>query len=145
MSPLGITSINRDQPSIFLDTVGLIALWDRDDQWHLSATQAFQEISKQQARLYTSALVLSECANAAAWRPYRRSAAALWLELKKVGRVFHPTEEDWEEAWVEYRSGPEGGPGVVDLISFRAMRHWKLERAFTNDRHFREAGFQVLF
>jgi len=65
--------------------------------------------------------------------------------MKAAGHIFHPTEEDLGEAWSEYRSGPVGGPGVVDLISFRAMRHWKLDRAFTNDRHFREAGFQVLF
>jgi predicted nucleic acid-binding protein len=132
-------------PPVFLDTVGLIALWDRDDQWHPPAPRAFQEVSKQRARLYTSTLVLLECANAAARRPYRGIVAALWLEMKAAGRVFHPTEEDWEAAWSDYKNGPEGGPGVVDLISFRAMRHLKLERAFTNDRHFREAGFQILF
>jgi len=131
--------------SIFLDTVGLLALWDRSDQWHLSATQAFQEFSQERASLYTSSLVLLECANAAARRPYRTVVAALWRDMKAAGRVFLPAEEDWEAAWLAYDQGAVGGPGVVDLISFRAMRHLSIERAFTNDRHFRDAGYNVLF
>lgn len=130
---------------IFLDTVGLLALWDRSDQWHGLATQAFQEFSKERASLYTSSLVLLECANAAARRPYRTVVAALWREMKAADRVFQPSEKDWEEAWSDYGGGTAGGPGVVDLISFRAMRQLGIERAFTNDRHFRDAGFRVLF
>jgi predicted nucleic acid-binding protein len=130
---------------VFLDTVGLLALWDRSDQWHAPATRAFQEFSKERASLYTSSLVLLECANAAARRPYRTVVAALWREMKAAGRIFQPTEKDWEEAWLDYERGAVGGPGVVDLTSFRAMHHFGIERAFTNDRHFRDAGFQVLF
>lgn len=95
--------------------------------------------------MYTSSLVLLECANAAARRPYRQVVAALRAELQGAGRIFHPTDEDLEEVWADYERGAVGGPGVVDLISFRAMRHLKIERAFTNDKHFRTAGFQVLF
>lgn len=130
---------------IFLDTVGLLALWDRSDQWHRAAEQAFQEISAERADLYSSSLVFLECANAAARRPYRGVVAALYQEMKSTGRIFHPTEQQWEEAWSDYEHGVVGGPGVVDLISFQAMHHLGIERAFTNDRHFREAGFQVLF
>lgn len=130
---------------VFLDTVGLLALWDRSDQWHVPAKQAFQEFSKDRASLYTSSLVLLECANAAARRPYRTVVASLWREMKAAERVFQPSPKDWEEAWAEYEHGTAGGPGVVDLISFRAMRQLGIERAFTNDRHFRDAGFRVLF
>jgi uncharacterized protein len=132
-------------PLVFLDTVGLLAIWDRSDQWHLPATQAFQRLSEERASLYTSSPVLLECANAAARRPYRKVVAALWREMEAAKRVFHPTETDLEEAWLEYERSPVGGPGVVDLISFRAMHHLEIERALTNDRHFRNSGFQVLF
>jgi predicted nucleic acid-binding protein len=130
---------------VFLDTVGLLALWDRSDQWHLSATQAFQEFSKERVGLYTTSLVFLECANAASRRPYRHTVTSLRREMKAAGRIFYPTEKDSEDAWAEYERGAVGGPGVVDLISFRAMRHLGIDRSFTNDRHFREAGFQVLF
>jgi predicted nucleic acid-binding protein len=36
---------------VFLDTVGLLALWDRSDQWHVPTTRAFQEFSKERASL----------------------------------------------------------------------------------------------
>ena len=37
---------------VFLDTVGLLALWDRSDQWHGPAVQAFQKFAKERASLY---------------------------------------------------------------------------------------------
>lgn len=130
---------------VFLDTVGLLALWDRSDQWHGVAANSFQELSKQRIGLYTSSLILLECANAAARRPYRTAVAELWNQMKVAGRAIQPTEEDWQEAWAAYERGPVGGPGVVDLISFRVMHRLGITRAFTNDRHFRTAGFEVLF
>jgi predicted nucleic acid-binding protein len=30
-------------------------------------------------------------------------------------------------------------------VSFAVMRRLGIQRAFTNDRHFREAGFETLF
>ena len=95
---------------VFLDTVGLLALWDRSDQWHSAATQAFQAFSGERANLFTSSLVLMECANAAARRPYRSVVAALWREMKASDRVFHPTETDLEEAWSELSAGPLVAP-----------------------------------
>jgi predicted nucleic acid-binding protein len=130
---------------VFLDTVGLLALWDRSDQWHRAAVTAFETIAKERAGLYTSSLVLLECGNAAARRPYRASVAALWREMGAAGRSIQPTEGEWQEAWSAYENGAVGGPGVVDLISFRIMDRLRVRRAFTNDRHFRDAGFEVLF
>ena len=30
--------------TVFLDTVGLIALWNRSDQWHAAAASAYQRL-----------------------------------------------------------------------------------------------------
>lgn len=130
---------------IFLDTVGLLALWDRSDQWHSAALEAFKAFSAERTNLYTSSFVLLECANAAARRPYRTAVAALKKEMEATGRVIAPTDEDLQKAWSAYESGDMGGPGVVDLTSFQIMRRLGITRAFTNDRHFRTAGFQPLF
>lgn len=130
---------------IFLDTVGLVALWDQSDQWHSAALKAFQAFSRERTDLYTSTYVLLECANAAARRPYRMAVAALKKQMEATGRAIAPTDEDRQEAWSAYERGAVGGPGVVDLASFQIMRRLGITRAFTNDRHFRTAGFQVLF
>ena len=29
---------------VFLDTVGLLALWDEDDSWHDAAKKSFQDL-----------------------------------------------------------------------------------------------------
>ena len=52
--------------AVFLDTVGLLALWNRSDQWHESAEAAFQSLLARRSLLLTTSLVLLECGNAAA-------------------------------------------------------------------------------
>jgi len=38
---------------VFLDTVGLLALWDEDDQWHAAAEAAFAGVGSRRTRLMT--------------------------------------------------------------------------------------------
>ena len=49
--------------SVFLDTSGLIALVNTDDQWHRRAEMVWAELSTSAARLITSSLVLIELAD----------------------------------------------------------------------------------
>ena len=130
---------------VFLDTVGLLALWDEDDQWHDLAEAAYSEILAARAPVVTTGYVLIECGSAAARRSYRADVADLreWLETRDL--VLWPTDQEWADAWREYRRRGAGGPGVVDLLSFSIMRRLKLTRAFTKDRHFRAEGFVILF
>jgi predicted nucleic acid-binding protein len=79
---------------VLLDTVGLLALWNRNDQWHV---------------------------------------------------LIVPTEDDWHDAWAAYRRGGADQPGIVDCVSFVVMRRLQMRQAFTNDNHFRTAGFETLF
>ena len=60
--------------AVFLDTVGLLALWNRSDQWHESAEAAFQSLLARRSPLLTTSLVLLECGNAAARHPFRQQA-----------------------------------------------------------------------
>ncbi|MGH7139111.1 MAG: hypothetical protein ACREHD_25470, partial [Pirellulales bacterium] len=57
--------------AVFLDTVGLVAMWNRSDQWHADAVAAFADLVRRQVRLMTTSYVLLECGNEAARRPYR--------------------------------------------------------------------------
>ena len=36
---------------VFRDTVGLIAVWERSDQWHLKASAVFEELLRRGRRL----------------------------------------------------------------------------------------------
>jgi predicted nucleic acid-binding protein len=43
--------------TVFLDTVGLLAVWDVADQWHVVAEPVFQALVNDRVRLVTTPLV----------------------------------------------------------------------------------------
>ena len=110
--------------AVFLDTVGLIAVWDEDDQWHAPAARVFTQLVRQQIVMVTTPYVLAECANAVARRHSRAALVALREMLERRKRVLVPTDEDWQAAWRSYAADRSGGPGVVDQLSFLAMRRY---------------------
>ncbi len=131
--------------TVFLDTVGLLALWEKRDQWHDDARRAMDNLNLELAKLVTTALILHECGNAAARKPYRADVEQLRRDLLAAGRLIVPLAQDEEEAWREYRQGTVGEAGIVDHVSFVVMRRLGITDAFTNDRHFKTAGFNTLF
>lgn len=131
--------------SVFLDTVGLVALWNRSDQWHANATTAFANLLQRQARLVTTSYVLLECGNEAARRPYRLDVVTLRKLLSARGDLMEPTPDEVDQAWMEYANRPPGSASIVDNVSFAVMRRLGLTQAFTNDAHFAAAGFITLF
>lgn len=131
--------------TVFLDTVGLLALWDQRDQWHEAADAAFRQLLTSDADLVTTTFVLAECGNSAARKPYRLDVDQLRHQLELDGMLIAPNEFDWAAAWVSYRRGEAGQAGLVDHLSFCVMRRLGLEEAFTNDRHFQAVGFRTLF
>ena len=128
-----------------MDSVGLLALWDEDDQWHEPAQRAFVPIGDGRTKLITTTFILAECGNAAARHPFRVEAERLREEFENAGTLIWPRTEDWHQAWSAYRRGEADAAGIVDHISFVVMRRLGVTKAFTNDRHFRAAGFEVLF
>jgi uncharacterized protein len=131
--------------TVFLDTVGLLAVWDESDQWHRAAQASFLELLGCRADLVTTSFVLLECANAAARRPYRSAVSRLRKQMEAGHHVVVPTAEDCQAAWLAYERGEADSAGIVDHVSFTIMRRLGISKAFTNDGHFRAAGFEALF
>jgi predicted nucleic acid-binding protein len=130
---------------VFLDTVGLVALWDEGDQWHAAAEKAYALIQTQRRPFVTTSFVLLECGNMAARRAYRSRVSVLRQRLELRNELVVPTEEDWKAAWEAYSHGGMVLAGIVDHVSFVVMRRLGITDAFTNDRHFQAAGFTTLF
>ncbi len=131
--------------TIFLDTVGLLAVWDESDQWHRAAQVCYSELLASRAELVTSSFVMLECGNAAARKPYRSAVSRLCRQMQAGDRLIVPTIDDWQSAWLAYEHGEADRAGIVDHFSFAVMRRMGLTKAFTNDRHFQAAGFETLF
>jgi uncharacterized protein len=130
---------------VFADTVALLAIWDERDQWHQRASVAYAELLGANVRILTTTYVLLECGNAAARRPYRDALIQLRQRLQLNGLLIRPSEGDCDAAWTAFESRIAPSAGIVDYISFEVMRRLGIQEAFTNDRHFTAAGFQVLF
>ena len=94
---------------VFLDTVGLIAVWDDSDQWHAVADAAYRRLLARTLPLMTTTLVLCECGNAASRRPYRADVCELREFLVREQLLIEPTLEEVEDAWTAYAqaAGPE--------------------------------------
>jgi len=131
--------------SVFLDTVGLLALWSESDQWHEAARVAYEKMKDEATVLVTTSYVLLECGNAAARRPFRSSVYRLREQLQANGSLVEPTAEDCELAWQAYMRNDAGNAGIVDQVSIIVMQRMGISQVFTNDQHFRNAGFVTLF
>ena len=46
--------------TIFLDTVGLLGLWNRRDQWHVAAKDAFAKLLTRGVRFVTTSFVADD-------------------------------------------------------------------------------------
>lgn len=130
---------------VFLDSVGLLAIWNRRDQWHAVALAAIEDLTKTRIGMVTSSFVLLECGNAATRYSFRSLVTSLRDELRNQGKLIDPTGEDIESAWTAYNHGEANNAGIVDQVSFVVMRRLGLTRAFTNDLHNRAAGFETMF
>ncbi len=130
---------------VFLDTVGLLAVWDTADQGLPAAAPVFLQLVASGRPLVTTPLVLYECGNAAARRSYRTAVDDLRVLLTAKGGLLEPTADDLDTAWTDYRAGHTTSAGIVDCISFAVLRRLGLAEVFTNDRHYQAAGFTILF
>jgi predicted nucleic acid-binding protein len=130
---------------VFLDTVGLLALLDADDQWHAAAESAYQAIKAAGRDFVTTSFVLMEAGNAASRTSFRQHVSTIRRDLMERDQLVFPTAQDWERGWAMYEQNFANRAGIVDCISFAVMRSLNLTEAFTNDQHFAAAGFTPLF
>jgi len=131
--------------TVFMDTVGLIALWDESDQWQQAASTAMKLLDVPGTRLVTTSCVLLECGNAAARKGYRARVCLLRDQFAAQNDLIDPTPAEIEQAWAAYERDSAGGASIVDHISFIVTRRLHIRNVFSNDRHFKIAGFNTLF
>ena len=72
---------------VFMDTVGLLALWNTDDQWHTAAEKAFAKVDQAHTTLVTTAYVLLECGNAAARTGMRPKVDRLREQFERANNL----------------------------------------------------------
>ncbi len=128
---------------IFVDSGFVIALINQRDQYHQQALELADRFEGYPL-LITDAVLL-EIGNALV-RNYKQQATELieqFLAADEV-EVISLTPQLFREALGLYKMYQDKEWGLVDCISFVVMWQTGVNQVLTFDRHFMQAGFQVL-
>ena len=128
---------------IFIDTLFVVALVNRRDQYHEQATKLAERLDGHP--LLVTDAVLLEIGNALS-RNYKEEAVRImddFLASDEV-EIVRLTPELFDKAYSMYRTYLDKEWSLVDCISFVVMRQAAVKQVLTFDRHFAQAGFQAL-
>jgi predicted nucleic acid-binding protein len=128
----------------FVDTSGLYALLDRDDQNHAAAASWFAGTDPSTRDLLTHNYVVVESAALADRRLGGGAARGLLEDVLPVVSLLFVDESLHRAATSAYLAAMRRGPSLVDRVSFELMRHRGITQAFAFDRDFQAAGFSTV-
>jgi predicted nucleic acid-binding protein len=135
------------RPTVFADTFYWLALARPRDSWHAAAWLWAQ--ANASTRLTTTDEVLTEFLNAlAATGPVGRAhAAATVRDIRNDPQVdvLPQSRADFDAALALYEARPDKGYSLTDCRSMIALRALGLTEVLTNDHHFTQEGFTILF
>ena len=131
---------------VFLDTTAMIALAVPADSLYKAATAVMAALSGDRCPLVTSDFVLLEFLNASSVPSRRSTAGTLTRNLlsTRTIEVVECSRQSLIEALELYESRPDKEWSIVDCSSMVICKQRGIRRVFTHDRHFRQAGMQVL-
>jgi len=131
---------------VFVDASAWIAVSDRRDKYHLSASEAYNQLIRERCLLVTTNLVIAE-----AYILIRRTgghapAMRLLNSLRgspRLSRVYSDARlEALAEVILEKHSDQDFS--YADAVSFAVMQEQGIQEAFTFDNHFASLGFEML-
>lgn len=130
---------------LFVDTSAWLALNDKNDQYHNSATAKIPAIKKDRIDLVTSEYIADESITLIRYRISHQAAVTFGDSLfnSSIVSVIDITQEDRLNAWEMFRKYGDKELSFTDCTSFVLMRNLKIHKAFTFDEHFKQIGFEI--
>lgn len=128
--------------TVFVDTSALYALLSGDDPMHQRAAETFRSLGA--TDLVTHNYVVVECCALVHRRLGPSAARDLVRDLLAPVDLVWIDEPIHRVASATFLSSGAAGPSLVDCASFEVMRLRTIQTAFAFDRHFADAGFDVL-
>ncbi|MGK7952560.1 MAG: type II toxin-antitoxin system VapC family toxin [Xenococcaceae cyanobacterium] len=131
------------QEEIFIDTGFVIALKNTKDSYHQQALELMNKF--EESFFVTTDAVLLEIGNSLS-RNYKQEAIEIIEEFIYADNVdiVELTPDLFNEAFRVYKIYKDKQWGLVDRLSFVVMWDRGISKVLTFDRHFTQAGFQVL-
>jgi predicted nucleic acid-binding protein len=133
--------------AVFADSAYWIALLHRRDRWHEQALAVSRTLTS--PRIVTTEWILAEFLAffSAAGEATRRRAAERTRSIlaDPSVQVLGPERALFEDGLVLYERRPDKGYSLTDCISMHVMQREGLTDVLTNDHHFAQEGFRILF
>jgi predicted nucleic acid-binding protein len=134
-------------PTVFADTFYWLALARPRDTWHAAAWRWAH--TNPSTRLVTTDEVLTEFLNAfaSAGPAGRAHAVATVRDIRNDSQVdvLPQSRADFDTALALYETRPDKGYSLTDCRSMFALRALGLNEVLSNDHHFTQEGFTILF
>lgn len=129
-------------PEIFVDTACVVALVNRRDKLHASATILFED-TRARARLVTTRAVCFEIGNFFKNSEHRHIAAELLQKIEDAPDIdVLPINDDlYQRALRLFGNRADKKWSLTDCSSFVVMQERGITNALTSDHHYRQAGF----
>jgi predicted nucleic acid-binding protein len=130
---------------IFVDTGAFLARYVENDQFHRIAVRAWKRLERSTGALFTSSFVVDETLTLLGRRTTYAFAAARAdaIYASRVLTILRPDAADESAAVEMFRKFADQKVSFTGCVSFALMRRHRLKKAFTFDRHFAGAGFEV--
>jgi uncharacterized protein len=130
---------------LFVDTSAWVAITAKDDKYHRPASTAFANLKQTRFQLVTTDYILDESLThlLAHYGHHRAIAFGRWALNSKSIQIHRIDETIWDAAWQMFQQYDDKEWAFTDCTSFVVMQRQQLYRAFTFDRHFVQAGFQL--
>ena len=130
----------------FVDTSGFYSLLVHRDRMHAAASDYMARAARHQGRFVTTDYVLDEAVTLLKARGHGELIGPLFdaIDNSAAMRIEWTTSGRFDEARMFCIRHSDKAWSFTDCVSFLVMQSLGLVAALTSDRHFAQAGFQVL-
>ncbi len=131
---------------LFVDTAGWMAMADESDPLHRAATRIRDEHLEKGGLLVTSDYVMDETLTLIRMRIGLDAARTFWEQTSESPRLrWERIDARRAQAAIEwFFRWRDKTFSFTDCTSFVVMRELHIKKTLTCDRHFRDAGFEIL-
>jgi len=134
---------------IFVDSWGWCAMVNRREEYHELVQYLIAELVEESAKLYTTNFILDETYTLIRTRVHHRAAVEFHRKLQimidgKLVEVIHLMPEIEQDAWVIFERYDDKDFSFTDCTSFVVMKQQRIVSVITDDRHFKQMGFDLL-
>lgn len=129
--------------AVYLDTSGILAFLDADDEFHDASVEAWRRVQEGRRPFVMTDYVRLECWSLLQRRLGLGAVEDFFSTILPLCRIYAVEEKDFSMLARQVLLSRRRDLSLVDLSSFDCMRRNRLTLALAFDRHFEEQGFSL--